>query len=580
MKPHPSFTRRAAWSGTLVLLLLVVVALLAGCIPRGQLTVESSPGRAEVQINGEHKGKTPLVLKGLKPGVYNVSVTLRGYEPYRQKVEVKDGPVAVNAELVALPVKLRVATEPADAFLYLNGRAAGYRQRTFEGLAPGPLVLRVEKEGYETWEKTVRLEPGDNAVRVVLEKGNRGRLGVASDRDGDRVYLDGVLIGRTPLQSYKVAPGRHVVKVVRDGKSWEGIVWGFSAGRGDMVPTDLTVVRTNLAAGWTLRGYPFSRLAAQYGGAWGWTPDGARAVFNGRGIQFLNLDTFEVRKTDVMAWDLAGWSPDGRLLAFTGDGLVGTLKPDGTEVKTYEYDRAGIPEADGYRVLWHPDGRHLLVEAAGEWESVYWLLDLESGKARPFIDGLQEKFPGRRVTVCGFLPGGEVLAEVRSYIRRDGTSAYTEAGYFADVGVCDPEAGAITFLTEAAEGQYYHPLGVSPDGQRAYFELFERKSPYDEQVRTALGFVNTDRSGAQVAVRGEKLGSGSWSPDGKQLLYVSGGARLTLADAGGENARALFTVPNTGWQPGFSIDRIVWSQDGSKIWLFGSDGTAWFAVKD
>jgi len=76
--------------------------------------------------------------------------------------------------------------------------------------------------------------------------------------------------------------------------------------------------------------------------------------------------------------------------------------------------------------------------------------------------------------------------------------------------------------------------------------------------------VNTDRSGAQVAVRGEKLGPGSWSPDGKQLLYVTGGAWLTLADAGGENARALFTVLNTGWQPGFSIDRIVWSRDESR----------------
>lgn len=51
-------------------------------VTTGTIHVDSLPPGAEVGVNGRYSGNTPLDLKGLPPGAYRITLTLRGYLPF------------------------------------------------------------------------------------------------------------------------------------------------------------------------------------------------------------------------------------------------------------------------------------------------------------------------------------------------------------------------------------------------------------------------------------------------------------------------------------------------------------------
>ncbi|MFW5789341.1 MAG: PEGA domain-containing protein [Spirochaetota bacterium] len=76
-------------------LAFVMIATLA--CPRvgaeATLFVNSAPIRAEVTINGSSYGVTPLLVRDLASGTYEIQVIKPGYEPATERVELEDGDV-------------------------------------------------------------------------------------------------------------------------------------------------------------------------------------------------------------------------------------------------------------------------------------------------------------------------------------------------------------------------------------------------------------------------------------------------------------------------------------------------------
>lgn len=58
---------------------------------QGALYITSSPSNAEVYINGERKGRTPIKIDKLKPGRYQITILKAGYETFVQYYEVIAG---------------------------------------------------------------------------------------------------------------------------------------------------------------------------------------------------------------------------------------------------------------------------------------------------------------------------------------------------------------------------------------------------------------------------------------------------------------------------------------------------------
>ena len=142
----------------------------------GILRVSSTPSGARVYIDGKYKGETPLELK-LKPGVYTVRVSKKGYEDYETRVGVKPGKVSeVNAVLKPYGI-LKVSSTPSGAKVYIDGEYRGKTPLELK-LEPGVYTVKVSKKGYEDYETRVEIKTGktvDVSVSLSMQTQSSGK---------------------------------------------------------------------------------------------------------------------------------------------------------------------------------------------------------------------------------------------------------------------------------------------------------------------------------------------------------------------------------------------------------------------
>jgi hypothetical protein len=62
------------------------------------ISVESTPGGADIQIDGAFVGNTPSTLKVVS-GLHEITVTKKGFAPWTRKMNVTEGNIHLNAEL-------------------------------------------------------------------------------------------------------------------------------------------------------------------------------------------------------------------------------------------------------------------------------------------------------------------------------------------------------------------------------------------------------------------------------------------------------------------------------------------------
>ncbi|TNE87799.1 MAG: PEGA domain-containing protein, partial [Deltaproteobacteria bacterium] len=112
-----------------------------------RIAFSSSPSGAELLVNGEYRGSTPIT-QALADGDYEITVRLAGHVSQRQSLTVKDG---VSALSVSLP-KIEVAKPTVEApgrdgdTLFVDGRPIGTLPRAIE-VKPGSHTFTVEGPG-------------------------------------------------------------------------------------------------------------------------------------------------------------------------------------------------------------------------------------------------------------------------------------------------------------------------------------------------------------------------------------------------------------------------------------------------
>jgi hypothetical protein len=63
-----------------------------------KLTINSNPGSADIEVDGEFVGTTPSVLQ-LNPGEHTIVVHKAAYKPWQRKMKIVTGEITVNADL-------------------------------------------------------------------------------------------------------------------------------------------------------------------------------------------------------------------------------------------------------------------------------------------------------------------------------------------------------------------------------------------------------------------------------------------------------------------------------------------------
>ena len=151
----------------------------------GSITVESDIAGANVFLNRNFKGNTPVTISDLRPGEYNLTVSVEGRDVVSRKVEVERRPVPVRVEF-------------GDLMASLDVRVAVVHKHRF-GSCEGTLVATPEGFDYQTDHKdafqlsfteTERFEIDylQNNLRVKVRGGRTYNFESASE-DVDSLFV-------------------------------------------------------------------------------------------------------------------------------------------------------------------------------------------------------------------------------------------------------------------------------------------------------------------------------------------------------------------------------------------------------
>jgi hypothetical protein len=196
------------------------------------LNIQSQPSGAAVTVDGASMGRTPCSIERIKSGTATIEIALEGYLPHQQEVRLRAGEqYDVRTELVPLPSGLTVYSVPDKARVYVGGEFRGETPLTLSNLSVGSYRIRVDKDGFESQERSVDLGPGARRIEEFRLNSNSGRIVLVTEPARVKVFLDGDLVGETeaqdneiisaPLEIDLVSEGSHRLQLVRQGYFYE-----------------------------------------------------------------------------------------------------------------------------------------------------------------------------------------------------------------------------------------------------------------------------------------------------------------------------------------------------------------------
>ncbi len=127
------------------------------------LEINSDPSGAKVYVDGDYKGVTPLGMN-LTPGTYEVKLIKKDYKNYTTTVTINPGESkTISATLTPAFGYLSVDSTPQGAKVYIDDSYAGETPLKDYKLSTGKHTVKVVKDGYEEFTKTVTVNPGEKA---------------------------------------------------------------------------------------------------------------------------------------------------------------------------------------------------------------------------------------------------------------------------------------------------------------------------------------------------------------------------------------------------------------------------------
>jgi eukaryotic-like serine/threonine-protein kinase len=216
----------------------------APVIVPGQMTVDSTPQGAQVQLDGatDPTWVTPLAVSSLDPGPHSITISKSGYVTDSRTIKVVSGSKSsVVVHLNQLSATLSVTSNPPGANIYVDGRDMGKLTPAQVSVDKGQHVVLIRKAGYidETASaqfalgQTVALSPTLRAmgnvdnIRTVgkmkkLFGGNSGQpgqgtLSIRTQPKGAQVAVNQHMLDKGSPVEVMLDPGNYVIDISLSG---------------------------------------------------------------------------------------------------------------------------------------------------------------------------------------------------------------------------------------------------------------------------------------------------------------------------------------------------------------------------
>lgn len=184
----------------------------------GLVLVHTDPSGGAVEIDGAHRGTTPLLLTDLPVGRYRVHVALTGYLDRDLDLVIEDRtPIYLATELSSDSATLTLTSTPAGADVALNGLAKGATPCTIDRVPAGENELEVTRAGYHPFKRAIRLAAGQTEKMTMKLEPLPASLSIVSIPAGARIYLDDEFKGKAPITLDRLEPGAYQIRAQQEG---------------------------------------------------------------------------------------------------------------------------------------------------------------------------------------------------------------------------------------------------------------------------------------------------------------------------------------------------------------------------
>jgi hypothetical protein len=205
------------------------------------LTINSSPDSAKVMVNGTILGNTPIRLKSVVPGRYQVQIEKEGFNPYERDITIESGQHPIWDIVLTSPGgSLVVLSEPAEATVKLDGETIENKQTPLllTDVKSGKHRIEIMREGYQTVSESFEMTPGETDTISVEMNKLYTKLSIQIKPWGS-IYLDGKLLrSSTDLKFETELPvKKYLVKVTHPTMG----VWEREVLLDSQAPTELLI---------------------------------------------------------------------------------------------------------------------------------------------------------------------------------------------------------------------------------------------------------------------------------------------------------------------------------------------------
>ncbi len=219
------------------------VAAAPAIIP-GQLSVDSAPQGAQVQVDGQTDASwvTPFAMTDLQPGQHSVTVSKPGYVTDSRSIEVVSGNRATaTIHLTQLLATLVVKSDPQGANIYIDGKDAGAKTPAQISVNKGQHVVLVRLSGYIDETMTAQFVLGQtfnfspalralgnvDSIKTVGKmsklfgggKGEPGQatLSIRTQPKGAQISVNQHMLDKGSPADVLIDPGNYVVDITMTG---------------------------------------------------------------------------------------------------------------------------------------------------------------------------------------------------------------------------------------------------------------------------------------------------------------------------------------------------------------------------
>jgi serine/threonine protein kinase len=239
------------------------VPLLAVAVP-GQLTINSTPEGAQVQVDGRSDPNwiTPFNLTGLAPGQHTVNISKSGYSVETRAIEIASNSKSfLVVQLAPQSATISVASQPIGASILLDGKDTGRSTPAQFSLdKPGSHTVLLRKNGYLEETVTTSLQPGQvfhfaptlkalgstDDIKIGSGKFKKlfgggdisgmGAVSVKTQPKGAQVAVNNRIVDKFSPVEFHLNPGTYVIDVTMSG--YKGIHRVIEVEKGGKIAID------------------------------------------------------------------------------------------------------------------------------------------------------------------------------------------------------------------------------------------------------------------------------------------------------------------------------------------------------